>query len=278
MGTTTMNSYLHVGKVVGGGNITHDSITITNVEHASGLTFNLISVGDNSKQQIFLTSIMDKSTLWHRRLGYGNMRESRSSLLYRETLPDIEDAFAIVPERNIIEVTEHVMARSGTDLKMDKLLSFKLYVSRCLGPIYKDKDLVIMEYLVNISKRRAFWSLNKDIMKITILTNTSYPSRKIRRICACTHQRPQRKHDQYAVSREDQYAVLEINNANPLYQERRQSMEDTLSKFTSESTKRHEENSNWIKEIRASTDAAIRNQGASIKTLEIQVRQMSKIP
>ncbi|GKD50409.1 hypothetical protein Tco_1279385 [Tanacetum coccineum] len=41
------------------------------------------------------------------------------------------------------------------------------------------------------------------------------------------------------------------NNANPSYQERRQSMEDTLSKF-------------------------IRNQGASIKTLKIQIGQMSK--
>ncbi|GJX18373.1 hypothetical protein Tco_0219205 [Tanacetum coccineum] len=67
------------------------------------------------------------------------------------------------------------------------------------------------EYLVNISKRRAFWSLNEDILKITVLiTNTPYPSRKIQRICACTHQRPRRKHDQYTVSREDQYAVLEI--------------------------------------------------------------------
>ncbi|GJW16671.1 hypothetical protein Tco_0024107 [Tanacetum coccineum] len=45
----------------------------------------------------------------------------------------------------------------------------------------------------------------------------------------------------------------------------------------SESTKRHEENSNLIKEIRASTVAAIRNQGASIKTLEIQIRQMGKV-
>ncbi|GJU24229.1 hypothetical protein Tco_1162850 [Tanacetum coccineum] len=66
------------------------------------------------------------------------------------------------------------------------------------------------------------------------------------------------------------------NNANPSYQERRQSMEDTLSKFMGESTKRHEENSNLIKEIRALTDAAIRNKGASIKTLEIQIEQMSK--
>ncbi|GJV52834.1 hypothetical protein Tco_1448575 [Tanacetum coccineum] len=67
------------------------------------------------------------------------------------------------------------------------------------------------------------------------------------------------------------------NNANPSYQERRQSMEDTLSKLMSESAKRHKENSNWIKEIRAMTDAAIRNQGASIKTLEIQIGQMSKV-
>ncbi|GJX04155.1 hypothetical protein Tco_0190071 [Tanacetum coccineum] len=54
-------------------------------------------------------------------------------------------------------------------------------------------------------------------------------------------------------------------------------MEDTLSKFIGESAKRHKENSNLIKEIRASTDAAIRNQGESIKTLEIQIRQMRKV-
>ncbi|GJV21280.1 hypothetical protein Tco_1370300 [Tanacetum coccineum] len=39
------------------------------------------------------------------------------------------------------------------------------------------------------------------------------------------------------------------NNINPSYQERRQSMEDTLSKFMGESAKIHEENSNLIKEI-----------------------------
>nr|GEY65058.1 hypothetical protein [Tanacetum cinerariifolium] len=44
-----------------------------------------------------------------------------------------------------------------------------------------------------------------------------------------------------------------------------------------ESTKIHEENSSLIKEIQASTDAAIRNQRALIKTLEIQIRLMSKV-
>ncbi|GJW63818.1 hypothetical protein Tco_0115702 [Tanacetum coccineum] len=67
------------------------------------------------------------------------------------------------------------------------------------------------------------------------------------------------------------------DNANPSYQEQRQSMEETLRKFMGESAKIHEENSNLIKEIRASTDSTIKNQGASIKTLEIQIGQMSKV-
>ncbi|GKB45915.1 ribonuclease H-like domain-containing protein [Tanacetum coccineum] len=67
------------------------------------------------------------------------------------------------------------------------------------------------------------------------------------------------------------------NNGNSSYPDRRPSMEESLTKFMTESAKRHEENSNIIKEIRASTDAAIRNQGASIKTLEIQIGQISKV-
>ncbi|GKC18466.1 hypothetical protein Tco_1020616, partial [Tanacetum coccineum] len=61
------------------------------------------------------------------------------------------------------------------------------------------------------------------------------------------------------------------NNANPSYQERIQSMEETLGNFMSKSAKRHGENSNMFKEIRSSMDATIRNQGASIKTLKIQI-------
>ncbi|GJX68977.1 hypothetical protein Tco_0304704 [Tanacetum coccineum] len=53
-------------------------------------------------------------------------------------------------------------------------------------------------------------------------------------------------------------------------------MKESLRKFMVVFAKRHEENSNLIKEIRASTDVAIRNQGASIKAMEIQIGQMSK--
>nr|GEV26906.1 putative reverse transcriptase domain-containing protein [Tanacetum cinerariifolium] len=54
------------------------------------------------------------------------------------------------------------------------------------------------------------------------------------------------------------------NNANPLYQEWRQSLKESLSKFMNESAKRHEENSNLIKEIRASMDV-----GAKVSVLPL---------
>ncbi|GJU65993.1 hypothetical protein Tco_1252252 [Tanacetum coccineum] len=60
--------------------------------------------------------------------------------------------------------------------------------------------------------RLQVWELvDKPFRRLWILTaNTPYPSRKIRCIRACTHQRPRRKQDLYVVSRENQYAVLKI--------------------------------------------------------------------
>ncbi|GJV00220.1 DNA-directed DNA polymerase [Tanacetum coccineum] len=79
---------------------------------------------------------------------------------------------------------------------------------------------------------------------------------------------------QYSAARPGFY---QRNNGHSSYLDRRPSLEESLTKFMVESTKRHEENSNIIKEIRTSTDAAIRNQGDLIKTLEIQIGQMSKV-
>nr|GEX24707.1 hypothetical protein [Tanacetum cinerariifolium]GEX56686.1 hypothetical protein [Tanacetum cinerariifolium] len=47
-----------------------------------------------------------------------------------------------------------------------------------------------MEYLVKISKKARILELKRRYLKITVVTsNTPYPSRKIRRICACTSQK-----------------------------------------------------------------------------------------
>ncbi|GJR05659.1 hypothetical protein Tco_0528643 [Tanacetum coccineum] len=69
---------------------------------------------------------------------------------------------------------------------LEKFIGERLYggVFGCWkGPYDLSYDvliiIVIMEYMVNISKRCAFWSLNEDILRITILkTNTPYPSRR----------------------------------------------------------------------------------------------------
>ncbi|GJT04118.1 hypothetical protein Tco_0838580 [Tanacetum coccineum] len=55
---------------------------------------------------------------------------------------------------------------------------------------------VIMEYLVKISKKAHILELKQRHLKITVLTsNTPYPSRKIRRICACTSLKTTKKQD-----------------------------------------------------------------------------------
>nr|GEZ56507.1 hypothetical protein [Tanacetum cinerariifolium] len=54
-------------------------------------------------------------------------------------------------------------------------------------------------------------------------------------------------------------------------------MDETVENFMAESTKRHEETEVLIMEIPASTDVALRNQGASINTTETQVGEISKV-
>ncbi|GJT70779.1 integrase, catalytic region, zinc finger, CCHC-type containing protein [Tanacetum coccineum] len=49
------------GKVFGGGNIIHESITITNVEHASGLTFTLVSIGYSQTSKAYI--VLNKETI-----------------------------------------------------------------------------------------------------------------------------------------------------------------------------------------------------------------------
>nr|GEV18974.1 hypothetical protein [Tanacetum cinerariifolium] len=54
-------------------------------------------------------------------------------------------------------------------------------------------------------------------------------------------------------------------------------LEESLCMFMAEIAKRHNEHSNLIKQVQASTNFALRNLQASIKALEIQVRQISFI-
>ncbi|GJX81964.1 hypothetical protein Tco_0331445 [Tanacetum coccineum] len=96
-------------------------------------------------------------------------------------------------------VLERFYTSAGNPIK-EILLKLNLTDHR----ICKDSGEVIMEYLVNISKRRTLWSLNADILKIndsdyqyavSIKEDTAYP---------CLHSpKTTKEQDQYTVSKED---------------------------------------------------------------------------
>ncbi|GJZ08344.1 hypothetical protein Tco_0542627 [Tanacetum coccineum] len=133
-------------------------------------------------------SALVKCTFAIRQLAYGAVPDSLDEYLQigEKTSRDCLMAFC----NGVMELYGEEFLRRLTQTDVEKLYAFHEK---------KHRIAVITEYLVNISKRRAFWSLNEDILKITILTtNTPYPSERLRYPC-CTHQRPQRKHVQYAV-------------------------------------------------------------------------------
>ncbi|GJX83051.1 putative ribonuclease H-like domain-containing protein, partial [Tanacetum coccineum] len=68
--------------------------------------------------------------------------------------------------------------------------------------------VVIIEYLLKISIKACILKLKQRHLKITFLTsNTPYPYGVS---ILALHKRPRRKQDQYAVSRDDQYAVFKL--------------------------------------------------------------------
>ncbi|GKB18688.1 retrovirus-related pol polyprotein from transposon TNT 1-94 [Tanacetum coccineum] len=119
-------------KIIGKGTITHNSLTIHDVSHVENLSFNLLSIGqicdkkckvlfsetgseilkdditigrgirknglyimkmgNSPKDSLYLTSMDDTSTLWHRRLGHANMRliQSLSSKELVRNLPKLK--------------------------------------------------------------------------------------------------------------------------------------------------------------------------------------------
>ncbi|GJY75448.1 retrovirus-related pol polyprotein from transposon TNT 1-94 [Tanacetum coccineum] len=101
-------------------------------------------------------------------------------------------------KKEIDRVDHYLHSRSRTKLIEVSLSDIYLmlpvvisYVNAAIDTTAIGFKRIITEYLVNISNRRAFWSLNEDIMKITILkTNTPYPSRKIRRTVTVSETEP----------------------------------------------------------------------------------------
>ncbi|GJZ40195.1 hypothetical protein Tco_0586758, partial [Tanacetum coccineum] len=62
----------------------------------------------------------------------------------------------------------------------------------------------------------------------------------------------------------------------PPFSERKPSLEDLMNKHIKESTRRINENEEWMKKLQETTYLNIRNQNAALKNLETQVKQLMK--
>nr|GEX14870.1 hypothetical protein [Tanacetum cinerariifolium] len=159
-------------------------------------------------------------------------------------------------------------------------------------PKVTQNQILLRAFLVSLTKVASRWLRNQpsgsittwEVLKTKFLNKYCPPARTAKKMEEINNF--QQEFDESLFRAWERFKELMIkaagprfyqrNNKNSSYPTRRDTMEESLSKFMAESAKRHEENSNIIKEIQASTDAVIQNQGASIKTLELQIRQMSK--
>ncbi|GJT35536.1 retrovirus-related pol polyprotein from transposon TNT 1-94 [Tanacetum coccineum] len=111
---------------------------------------------------------------------------SKTSPLVDDDL-DEEEAIKVTKKKNL---ENNIQAET---LEVDKIVNIKESKNHPLDNVIGNLNqitlriAVIMEYLVKISKKARILELKRRNLKITVLTTyTPYPSRKIRRICACT--------------------------------------------------------------------------------------------
>nr|GEY13217.1 hypothetical protein [Tanacetum cinerariifolium] len=81
------------------------------------------------------------------------------------------------------------------------------------------------------------------------------------------YQRPYLNRGRYIANAPDYYVK---DKKKMGYQDKRPSLEETLNKFMVESAKKDKENTNLITEVQASTQAAMRNNEATLKSMENQ--------
>ncbi|GJY60153.1 retrovirus-related pol polyprotein from transposon TNT 1-94, partial [Tanacetum coccineum] len=98
------------GKVISGGNITHVSITITNVEHVSGLAFNLISIGYSQTSKAYIV------------LNKGTMRiEESLNVTFDESLPEPKTSSSVEDDRIIEPVVQNSVRSPSLEANVSEL-------------------------------------------------------------------------------------------------------------------------------------------------------------
>ncbi|GKD70870.1 reverse transcriptase domain-containing protein [Tanacetum coccineum] len=178
-----------------------EDVLVEVAEHVYLVDFVILDIKENEKRPFilgtpFLTTAkaaikFDKGTI--------TLRSGKSKISFHRILDspcmtekgvknDIEPiATTMTVNRLVLEWEEKIKLHLERDMEFNQWRSknFKgknptLITTK--GGMDDEGEVTNYRVLGEISKRRAFWSLNEDILKITILkTNTPYPSRKIRR-------------------------------------------------------------------------------------------------
>ncbi|GJR59760.1 DNA-directed DNA polymerase [Tanacetum coccineum] len=164
---------------------------------------------------------------------------------------------------------------------------------------------LITEYLVNISKRRAFWSLNEDILKIndsdyqyaiSIKEDTVYPclhspkttkeTSSIRRIQRSSIRRIQDIVCEYS----GRYQAWSLLQETPIrraasglrpyhftYPERKLTMEEMLYKFIDEGKREHDEMRAFICDFKTTNEILFKERNNSLIELRFGVQELLKV-
>ncbi|GJX53846.1 reverse transcriptase domain-containing protein [Tanacetum coccineum] len=124
---------------------------------------------------------------------------------------------------------------------------------------------------IKISKKARILELKQRNMKITVLTSyTSYPSRKIRRICSCTS--PKTTREQGSIRR----AASGLRPYHFTHLERRLTMEEMLYNFINEGKQEHKEMRAFICEFRTTNEILFKERNNSLSELRFEVQELLK--
>ncbi|GKD52964.1 hypothetical protein Tco_1286351, partial [Tanacetum coccineum] len=150
----------------------------------------------------------------------------------------------------------------------------------------------IMEYLVNISKRRAFWSLNEDILKVndsdnqyavSIKEDTAYPCLHSPKTTKATssiwriQRRPIRRIQDIVCEYSERYQAWSLLQGTPIrrtasglrpyhftYPERKLTMKEMLYKFIDEGKHEHAEMRAFISDFQTTNEILFKERNNSL--------------
>ncbi|GJV53015.1 MAK10-like protein [Tanacetum coccineum] len=119
------------------------------------------------------------------------------------TYTNYDDAYEINHEHNKSEELCEIQEQPVCNIRRYMMIKYSFNDDEEYVAVKEDEydDLTVTRKEACRAYQEIFQIMDEGWMITILKTNTPYPSKKIRRIRACTHQRPLRNKDQYAVSR-----------------------------------------------------------------------------